>query len=522
MEEAKTPIKTASENGGNQPITTPVQKTPKEKRPLFLYFLIGSIAILLVALAVQWFVAAKGNVENSGNFLLPKKFGFFQSVKNFLFPSENVLTGQSDDRINILLLGIGGPGHDGPYLSDTNIIVSIKPSTKEIAMISVPRDLGVQMEGYGLYRINYADAFGEAKNKGQGGEYAREIFSRTFNIDIPYYVRVDFKAFEQIIDAVGGVEVNVTKPFTDYSYPGPNYSYQTISFASGTQTMNGETALKYARSRHGTNGEGSDFSRSRRQQQILSAVKERIFSLGTFTNPITVQKIWSSVANNIATNLELNQIIYLAGLARDLDTNNINTLVLDNGPNGYLYAYLAPNGAFMLSPKNNDYKPINDAIANIFNPEFAQTIPTTTGQHAQYAAAVSNAEQLGATKTPSMTIPLDLVASAKVEIQNGTWRAGLASRYQTKLADKGFNIITIGNSLRRPISNTTIYLVNQTVSNDIVNYLTKEIGGKIQITLPDWLHDDYDEPNTLDNEMGAKFNPSTDILVLLGSDAKEE
>lgn len=520
MEELKTEKQPDIANRGLKPETTPIQQKSKEKRAFFLYFLIAGIILLLAILGIQALLAYRGSDYNRDgrNMLQPKKIGFFQTVKNFLFPTENILTGQTNDRINILLLGIGGPGHDGPYLSDTNIIVSIKPSTQEVAMISVPRDLGVKMENYGVYRVNYADALGESKNPGQGGEYARQIFSQAFNIDIPYYVRVDFSAFEQIIDAVGGVEVEVTKPFTDYSFPGPNYSYQTISFASGTQTMNGETALKYARSRHGTNGENSDFSRSRRQQQILSAMKERIFSLGTFTNPIVIQKIWTSVSNNIATNLNLNQIIYLAGVAKDIDTSKIKTLVLDSGPNGYLYAYLAPSGAFMLAPKNNDYGPINSAIANIFNSDYKQQIPTSTAN--QYAYQINSSSTVS-TKTPSATVPLDLLSSAKVEIQNGTWRAGLASRYQTKLSDSGYTIITIGNSLRRPISSTVIYLINPSVSNDIVNSLTKQISGKIEMTLPEWLHEDYDDPNTLDNEMGAKFNPETDILVLLGTDANE-
>ncbi len=111
--------------------------------------------------------------------LKPKKIGFLQAVKNFVFHSNNFLEGQNSDRINILLLGMGGPGHDGPYLTDTNIIVSVKPSTNEVAMTSVPRDLGVEIEGQGLRKINSANSLGETRQAGEGGEYARKIFAET-------------------------------------------------------------------------------------------------------------------------------------------------------------------------------------------------------------------------------------------------------------------------------------------------------------------------------------------------------
>lgn len=115
-------------------------------------------------------------------------------------------------------------------------------------MISVPRDLGVAIDGRGQRKINNANSFGEANEPGSGGEYARQIFAKTFNLDIPYYIRVDFKAFEEIINTVGGLTIDVKKAFVDNLYPGPNYSYAPISFEAGAQNMNGERALQYVRS----------------------------------------------------------------------------------------------------------------------------------------------------------------------------------------------------------------------------------------------------------------------------------
>lgn len=494
-----------------------------DKKHTVLYFIIGLTIIFGFFFGIKT-LTTRAETEISG-ILRPKKLGLFETVKNFFLSPEKNLVGEEKDRINILLLGIGGPGHDGPYLSDTNIIVSIKPSTREVAMISIPRDLGIKIENYGTYRINYADALGEQKYPGQGGDYARKIFSETFNLDIPYYARVNFNAYEQIINAVGGVDIDVVKPFTDYSYPAANFAYQTVSFASGTQHMNGDVALKYARSRHGTNGENSDFARARRQQQIIAALKDKLLSFGTLMNPAVLQKLWDSLSQNVATNLEFSQMVYLASIAKSIDSSKIINLVIDSNPKGYLYSYIAPNGAFMLAPKGNDFNAINTAIANIFDPNYDSIIPSNTpyltmqdNNTEQQLAVTSSAQIPTSTFANTSTQPLAFLENAKIEIQNGTWRAGLASKLQSELANYGFNIITIGNSIKRPIDTTTIYLINQSVSNELVNYLIKQVKGKLEMTIPDWLHEDYDNPQTIENEMGAKFNPETDILIILGSD----
>jgi len=506
----------------------PVQTAePKNnKNHTVIYFVVG-IAILMAIFAGVYAFAHKGEGSVLGGELIPKKYGLFQTVKNFFFSSDKVLTGATSDRINILLLGVGGPGHDGPYLSDTNIIVSIKPSTNEVALISIPRDLAVKIDNYGVSRINYADALGENKNPGQGGEYARQVFSKVFNIDIPYYARVNFSAFEQIVDAVGGIDVTVDNPFVDYSYPGENYSYQTITFASGTQQMNGATALKFSRSRHGTNGENSDFARARRQQKVIAALKDQLLSFGTLSSPTTLQKIYESLSSNIATNLEFSQMLYLASMARDVDTTKIKHLVLDSSANGYLYSYIADTGAYLLAPKGESFDAINMAIANIFNTGFSPVIPTGTSlalaptKTASGTSATSSASIPTSTYSGTSTQKLAFLENGKIEIQNGTWRAGLASRVQSRLSDQGFNIITIGNSALRPISTTTIYLINPTVSNEIVSYLTAQVKGRLVATLPEWLNDEYDNEKTTESEVGAKYNPQTDILIILGNDIME-
>lgn len=468
---------------------------PKKKKPLglillTLLLLVGCI-LVIKNIASRWNTAAYDPIT-----LKPKTTNFLQTVKNFIFNSDTVVSGQEEDRINILLLGIGGPGHDGPYLSDTNIILSIKPSTNQIAMVSVPRDLMAKIDGHGYRKINFADAFGEAEQPGNGGEYARKIFENTFNIQIPYYVRVDFTAFKDLVDAVGGITIDVQKSFTDSSYPGAGTSYQTISFTSGVQNMDGERALVFARSRHGNNGEGSDFARAKRQQMVLAALKEKMLSAGTYLNPVRVQQILQSISNHVKTNLELGQLMYLASLAKEMNSESIKTLVLDDSPTGFLKPITSEDGAFLLVPKTGDYINIDNAIENVFE----------------------------TTSTQSIQIPKQIKAtpSAKIEIQNGTWRLGLAARTKQKLEEKGFTITTINNSSKRPITTTGIYIINKSTPSELIKNIADEMKVQPISSLPDWLEQAYDDPATTIIESGVlKYKQDSELLIILGENASD-
>ncbi|OGH92944.1 MAG: hypothetical protein A2534_03235 [Candidatus Magasanikbacteria bacterium RIFOXYD2_FULL_39_9] len=476
----------------NLPLTPP--PTNKTKRAVFL--ILGVTIILLLLLRnynmTRWPTSAS---DYDPTTLKPKKIGFLQTVRNFIFKSENVMTGQQEDRINILLLGIGGSGHDGPYLSDTNIILSIKPSTNQVAMISVPRDLAAKMGNYGFRKINNANAFGELEQSGNGGEYARKVFEDTFNISLPYYARVDFAAFKELIDAVGGINVDVQRSFVDTAYPGPNDSFQTISFEAGPQHMDGERALIFTRSRHGSNGEGSDFARAKRQQIMLAAFKKKLLSSETFLNPITLQKVISSLSKHIVTNIDFGQIMFLAGLAKEIDNENIKTLVLTDAPNGFLKPITGEGGAYLLAPKTGNFDAISAAINNIFD---ATSTPI-----------VSIPDQKP-TQTPSIAIP-----NAKIEIQNGTWRAGLAALKKQQLEKEGLFISGVGNSAKRPISITTIYIVNKDVPQATIDSITSKIKASSTASLPEWLTLAYNEPSSSTGTPKSK----PDIIIILGEDA---
>lgn len=462
--------------------------------------------IFISALAGLFLLAAfliiRTAPQTNGITLQPKD-SIFETVRNFIFKTDQVLSGQEEDRINILLLGMGGAGHDGPYLTDTNIIISIKPSTNEVAMISIPRDLGVTIGKYGQRKINHANAFGELAQSGQGGDYARQVFAETFNIDIPYYIRVDFKAFIELVDQVGGILVDVPQAFTDTAFPGPNFSYRTLQFETGPQTMSGDRALDFARSRHGNNGEGSDFARSRRQQLVLMGLKEKLLSAGTYTNPLTIQQMLASLSTHVTTNMNLGQMMYLSGLAKDVNAP-LKNLVLDNAPNGFLVSTTGDSGAFLLFPKTGSYESINEAIDTIFTSS-SSTIATTPKT---VNLATSPTPSPASTSFPNL----------KIELQNGTWRAGLAARLKEDLTEKGFSILTIGNSLKKPIDKTAIYLLNSTSSIDAAKALSAELKAPILTIIPGWLEEAYNNPGTPEDESGMKYNHDADILVILGTD----
>lgn len=458
-------------------------RSPNRKKTRL--FFLALILVLLIGGCVTRNIIGEYAPEDPSAYdpvtLEPRKpEGFFKKIKHIVFKKEKELAGEKDDRINLLLLGMGGVGHDGPFLTDTIIIASIKPSTGQVAMISIPRDLGVKIPDYGWRKINNASAFGEAQKKNWGGAFATEVIEETFDININYYVRVDFKAFSEVVDEVDGVTVSIDRSFTDHMYPAPNHEYQTIEFIKGTKLMNGETALQYARSRHGNNGEGSDFARAKRQQKVILALKEKIMSFGTLSNPVKIYNIVNALEKHITTNLEFSDMMTLLRMAKNLDTNNIISFVLDNSLNNYLQNGYSPNGAFILEPKSGNFKEINQLIDNIF-----EEVPT---------ARDNTPAQIKPSFTP-----------ANIEIQNGTWIAGMAARMKKRLQDKNFTITSIGNAEEKPIGLSGIYKISDKEMFDTTQALQEELHIPIKESLPE----------------DITATSTTDILVILGEDINE-
>lgn len=371
---------------------------------------------------------------------------------------DRQLTGEADDRINILLLGMGGEGHDGPLLTDTIMVASIRPSDSQVALLSIPRDLLVPLPKAGWRRINTANAFGELEMPGRGGEATRLALEGLLGIDIPYYVRVDFNGFKSLIDDIGGVDVYVERNFTDNTYPTDDYLTQTVAFEKGYQHMDSETALRFARSRHGNNGEGSDFARAKRQQKILTAVKEKVLNFRTFRNPALISDLLAELQSNIATNMQVGDILRLARIGRNIDPTAIVHKVIDDGPKSPLQASVV-NGAFVLVPRKDDWSDLRRIAADVF----------MAGQGDVVMAAA----------------PRDLPPTEKprVEIQNGSGRTGLARQVSGLLADAGFLITKIGNAESFSFQKTTVYDLTGGGNRTAINGLKQTLGGDIEIII---------------------------------------
>ncbi|MFH0927967.1 MAG: LCP family protein, partial [bacterium] len=245
---------------------------PQPKTGFFFFGRVFAASIAFLALGASlasFAIAAKNPKETS----ILDNIPVISQIRGFFGSKANGPKSDNTGRTNILLLGVGGYGHEGPQLSDTILLVSLDREDKKVGIISIPRDLSVEIPGYGERKINSANAYGEEKGQGEGPKLAAQVAESVFGMPVHYYVRVDFNAFQSIIDQIGGVDINVDRAFTDSQYPTNDYGVETISFNAGWQHMDGQTALKYSRSRHGTGGEGSDFARSARQQKILNAVK---------------------------------------------------------------------------------------------------------------------------------------------------------------------------------------------------------------------------------------------------------
>ncbi|TVR18575.1 MAG: LytR family transcriptional regulator [Anaerolineaceae bacterium] len=234
-----------------------------------------------------------------------------------------------ESRFTVLLMGIDRrAGSRGlAYLTDTIIIISIDPRANTIGMLSVPRDLYVPVPGYAAHhRINSAMALGETRSPGSGARLAMQTVQNNLGMRIHEYVVVDFQAVIDIVDAIDGVTVTTDYTINDRRYPDMNYGYDPFFLPAGTNQLDGETALKFARTRHGDN----DLERARRQQQLIFAIRDKVTRLNMIPNLIVQAPVlFNSLSDNITTGLSLTEMIQLAWFVKDVPRENITTGVID-------------------------------------------------------------------------------------------------------------------------------------------------------------------------------------------------
>ena len=266
------------------------------------------------------------------------------------------------DRLNILLLGVRGDGDpNGGLLTDTMMIFSLKPNEDKLALISIPRDLYVEIP-HRDYRNKINEVYVDGVEDGgweMGLDYSKKAMKMVSGLDIHYVVSIDFAAFKEIIDTLGGVQITLDRPFSEKN----QFEEGIIELPAGSQIIDGDTALLYARARFSS----SDFDRSKRQQQLLIAVKEKAFGLGVISNPIKMLSIINSLGNHVKTDAELWEIKELVNVLRKTKTDDIRKKVFDTSKDGLLYSSRDSNGSYILLPEGDNFRRIQNSCKNIFN-----------------------------------------------------------------------------------------------------------------------------------------------------------
>jgi len=332
-----------------------VSQNPKRHSRFWLWVLGTFVIFALIIGAVFFktsFTFSRMNVNGSGG-LLPV--------------SEDAPKIEKDqDRINILLLGLRGPDDpNGGLLTDTLMVLSIKKSTGQVAMISVPRDLYVKMptiDGQQSFKekINFAYALGEETKSGAGLAFSKSAVSSVTGLYIDHAASVDFMAFKETVDALGGVDIYLEKPFKEETQFAKEI---LIDMPAGKNHLDGNTALYFVRSRYSTN----DFDRARRQQQVLMAMKDKAMSLGVLLNPLKIFELLNIMGKNVRMDMSLGQIEPLISMINSLNLKNIEQKVFDTTPEGLLYASTSDKGAYILLPVGDNFDKIREACKNIFD-----------------------------------------------------------------------------------------------------------------------------------------------------------
>lgn len=470
--EHETPMKDKTPNKPNLWRRFRQHRKSKDKKPLTRKQKIikrGILALLVIAIAVGGYFGFKFWQTSHNVF-----YGGGQSVGLTGCKDINQLKKEGDCRINILLLGIGGPGHSGPNLTDTIMLASIDPINNSIALVSIPRDLWVQIPGYGSQKINAAYAYGKeySKAKSQSRQYLDgfklidQALAPAVGVNIDYHVLVNFAAFKEAVNDVGGVTINAPEALYDPTIAWENKNNPLIA-QKGVQTMNGAQALLYARSRETS----SDFARGQRQRALLVAIGNKVLSLGTFSNPVRVSNLLSSFGNNVFTDFSLGNLKPMYKLISKVPTNDITSLDIASSP-GNLVTTGNLNGLSVVYP-----------IAGIFN--YSQTVPYVRSTLRDGFIAKENAQ---------------------IAIYNATGVGGLATKKSSVLQSYGYRIIDAQTAPHATNPSKTILVDLSGGKNKYTrHYLELRFGVSASTSLP--------------SEFGIKPSPNADFVIILGQDA---
>jgi LCP family protein required for cell wall assembly len=430
-----------------------------------------------VAMAMVVVIIFGGLVFSQGYLKLHKVFNGGTGTAAALNANvkPEMLKGEGRGRVNILLLGRGGGTHDAPDLTDTLMVASIDPVNHTATLLSLPRDLWVNVADKGVMKLNAAWETGvynylgkqsqntnNSKAIAAGFDSIDKTVEDVLGLNIDYNSIVDFQAFKQAVDTVGGVSINVPSDLVDPTMAWENGRNPVLAKA-GPQMFDGKQALIYARSRETS----SDFARADRQRALLLALKGKVATMGTLGSPKKMAGLMGAFGNNVHTDLSLNNATRLYRLLRTVNSDKINSISLADAGTSYVSGGNIAGQSVVL-PKAGlfKYDEIREFIRN------------------------------------KLRDPYLIKENSRIAILNGTEVAGLAAIKANELKSFGYNVSYLGNT-PNPGWTATI-LVDMTHKGKFTkHYLEDRLG----VTASDSLSDSTIKTG------GADF------VIILGSDA---
>jgi polyisoprenyl-teichoic acid--peptidoglycan teichoic acid transferase len=336
------------------------------------------------------------------------------------------------NRTTILLLGVDARPGQKIARTDSIILLTFNPQTNSAGMLSIPRDLKVRPSALNRdMKITSVYPAGEAVGyPGGGAALLEQTITELLGYPVDQYVIVNFEGFKQIIDLIGGVDITVPYEIYDDKYPDDNYGYlPPIHFLPGNQHMDGDTALKYARTRHADN----DYARAGRQQQVIMAIKDKVTQQGQLASLLPrLPGLAVGMANSVQTDIPVDKAITLARVMDKMDLNNIARVVINQKMGTVVQN--DPALGYTLVP---DLPKVRAAADAIFADEAAGPTPAEAQRQTVQAEA------------------------ARIVLLNGTQEKGLASKMQAKLVTEGYDITTVGNADRADYTRSALIIYGE-------------------------------------------------------------
>ncbi len=340
------------------------KKLPKKQMKLWKKrFLIIVGILLLIGGSVFGYFAYKAN--QSINNITGENQSIFDTARSLLSGASNKQLKSDNGRTNIVLLGMRGENDpNGGLLADSIMIISMQQESKKVAMVSIPRDLRVEIPGTkGYSKLNAAHAVGFREKPPQGLQYTMQVLEEVTGMPMHYGVSVDFIAFKGIIDALGGITINAESDFYDPNYDGG------IRVKKGLNDLDSDRALKYVQARLTSN----DFDRSRRQREVMTAIKDKADKNGSLRNPIFMLNLLENFGTNVRTTMTVEELRIAADTIGTLDMNNMIQKGYDTSADGPFTSQTLPSIGYVIIPRSGNFNAFQKDIQSIFDAETTVT-----------------------------------------------------------------------------------------------------------------------------------------------------